>query len=217
MQNENKSNKDRKTNNNRIIHNQEHFQKGRYVANRSSNHFSNDQKRNKSESHFAKNGNQGQNRRSGKGNRDSFLRNNNYGFPRVENEPKEERTPSPILNVTVDDHPRAMVLPFDQKALDDIKPRKYTSGYEIHKINIQLARWLTYDDYLKKLSNATGLEFMDKNFLKVEGDYLLKLKDFAESRLKENGLDRSLLSFYKYMAYFSKYAIENKTAVFFDL
>ncbi len=217
MQNENKFYKDRKTNNNRNGHNHEHFQKGRYIVSGSSNHFSNDQKRNKSESHFPKNGNQSQNRRSGNRNRDSFLRNNNYGFPRVENEPKEERTPSPVLNVAIDDHPRAMVLPFDQKALDDIKPRKYTSGYEIHKINIQLARWLTYDDYLKKLSAATGLEFMDKNFLKVEGSYLQKLKDFAKSRLKENDLDRSLLSFYKYMAYFSEYALENKTAVIFDL
>ncbi len=152
--------------------------------------------------------------RNGNG-RTSFLRNNNYGFPRVENEPREER--APITSTPVDDHPRAMVLPFDQKAVEEVKPRKYTSGFEIHKISLNLARWLVSDDYLRKLSEATGVAFSDKAFIKLEGETLTKLKDYSDSRQKEPGLEKTLRAFYKYMSYFASYAIENKTAVVFDL
>ncbi|GEM_PF-4007997 len=194
MQNDNKrpNSQSHSKNNNR----KNNFQKGRYQTSRNDNRSLNNQdNRNK--------------------NRNSFQRNNNYGFPRIENEPKEERTP--VLNVPVDDHPRAMVLPFDQKAVDDVKPRKYTSGFEIFKIPMALARWLTADDYLSKLSSATGITFADKSFLKIEGEFLPKLKAYSDSRLQNPNLEKAIRPFYKYLSYFANYAIENKTAVVFDL
>ncbi len=190
--NKNTNNKNYTKNNNR----KNNFQKGRYQANRSDNRSLERKDR-------------------GNNNRNSFQRNNNYGFPRIENEPREEKTP--VLTVPVDDHPRAMVLPFDQKAVEDVKPRKYTSGFEIFKIPMALARWLTADDYLTKLSSATGITFLDKSFLKIEGDALSKLKAFSDSRLQEPNLEKAIRPFYKYLSYFASYAIENKTAVVFDL
>lgn len=183
--------------------------RGRYVADRKNYGRQNnrDKDRNNKRSKDQRN-----NQNNG---RNSFQRNNNYGFPRVENEPKEER--APVLSVPVDDHPRAMVLPFDQKAVDDVRPRKYTSGFEIFKISMTLARWLTADDYLNKLSDATGLTFMDKVFLKVDGEALTKLKSYSDSRLADASLEKAIRPFYKYMFYFASYAIENKTAVVFDL
>lgn len=183
--------------------------RGRYVADRKNYGRQNnrDKDRNNKRSKDQRN-----NQNNG---RNSFQRNNNYGFPRVENEPKEER--APVLSVPVDDHPRAMVLPFDQKAVDDVRPRKYTSGFEIFKISMTLARWLTADDYLNKLSDATGLTFMDKVFLKVDGEALTKLKTYSDSRLADTSLEKAIRPFYKYMSYFATYAIENKTAVVFDL
>lgn len=159
---------------------------------------------------------QNNNRQQNNGrNRNERIRSNNYGFPRIENEPREERAPS--LNIPVDDHPRAMVLPFDKKAVEDVRPRKYTSGYEIYKINLNLARWLTHDDYLNKISEATGVSFLDKGFYKLEGETVNKLKAYSDSRLAEPKLDKPLRQFYKYMSYYCSYAIENNTAVVFDL
>ncbi len=183
--------------------------RGRYVADRKNYGHQN---RDKDRNNNRRNKDQRNNQNNG---RNSFQRNNNYGFPRVENEPKEER--APVLSVPVDDHPRAMVLPFDQKAVEDVRPRKYTSGFEIFKIPMTLARWLTADDYLNKLSDATGLTFMDKVFLKVDGDTLAKLKAYSDSRLADASLEKAIRPFYKYMSYFATYAIENKTAVVFDL
>lgn len=143
------------------------------------------------------------------------FKSNNYGFPRIDNEMREEKIPS--LTVPVDDHPRAMVLPFDQKAVSEVKPRKYTSGFEIFKIPMALARWLVADDYLNKLSSATGVTFSDKSFIKIEGDKLALLKAYSDSRLNDENLEKAIRPFYRYLSYFARYALENKTAVVFDL
>ena len=179
-----------------------------HYHNRKNNHSFNNHNENSSND-FKKQRNPSNNEPKGS------LKSNYYGFPNIENEIKEEKTPK--LNVNVDDHPRAMVLAFDKRAVDEIKPRKYTSGYEIFKINISLARYLTEDDYLNKLSNATGLVFTDKAFIKIEGDNLLKLKEYSDSRLKTLGNDKPISTFYKYLSYFANYAINNNTAVIFDL
>lgn len=117
----------------------------------------------------------------------------------------------------VDDHPRAMVLPFDSKALEDAHPRKYQSGYEIFKIPMQSARLLFSEDFLTKINTASGLSLADKSFTKVTGEALPKLKSYAEMRLQERNLDKNVHNFYRYLAYFSKYAIENNTGVIFDI
>lgn len=208
MQNENKTNDNaqKKQGNRNFSHsrfssrNKNNFQKGNGDKGKQNGARSNNNGR--------PNGNRDQ-RRS------SFQRNNNYGFPRIENEPREDRGPS--VAVAVDDHPRAMVLPFDQKAIEDAKPRKYTSGVEIFRININLARWLTLDNYLDELSKATEVTFADRSFITLKGESLPKLKAFAEGRLKSGNLEKALIPFYKHMAYFAKYAIENSTAVIFDL
>lgn len=208
MQNENKTN--------------DNVQKKQGNRNFSRSHFSNRNKNNfqkgngdKGKQSGARNNNGNGHQNGNQPRRSSFQRNNNYGFPRIENEPREDRGPS--IAVAVDDHPRAMVLPFDQKAIEDAKPRKYTSGVEIFRININLARWLTLDNYLDELNKATEVTFADRSFITLKGDSLPKLKAFAEGRLKSGNLEKALTPFYKHMAYFAKYAIENSTAVIFDL
>jgi hypothetical protein len=117
----------------------------------------------------------------------------------------------------VDDHPRAMVLPFDQKALEEAHPRKYQSGYEIFKIPMQSARLLFGEDFLGKINAATGLTLADKSFTPVTGEVLAKLKEYADKRLAERMMDKNVHAFYHYLVYFAKYAMENNTGVIFDL
>lgn len=218
----NDNNKDKRNNNSnsqdrRDRHNWGNKNRGNSKPSSDKNRQQAAQQKNRNDRHKEKQRHK-QNNGGNNNGRTSFQRNNNYGFPRIENEvrePREERAPS--LSVPVDDHPRAMVLPFDQKAVEDVKPRKYTSGFEIYKISMNLARWLTYDDYLNKLSAATGVPFADKAFIKLEGESIDKLKAYSDSRLSEAGLEKALRAFYKYMSYFASYAKENKTAVVFDL
>ncbi len=219
----NDNNKDKKNNNGnsqdrRDRHNWGNKNRGNNKPSSDKNRQQAAQQKNRNDRHKEKQRHKQNNGGNNNGGRTSFQRNNNYGFPRIENEPREPREErAPSLSVPVDDHPRAMVLPFDQKAVEDVKPRKYTSGFEIYKISMNLARWLTYDDYLNKLSAATGVPFADKAFIKLEGESIDKLKAYSDSRLSEAGLEKALRAFYKYMSYFASYAKENKTAVVFDL
>lgn len=121
-------------------------------------------------------------------------------------------------NVMVDDHPRAMVLPFDKTALESAHPRKYTSGFEIYKIPMALARELYGETWLDKINAATSLNLMDRSFVTVsEVETLDKLFSFANSRLGDPRLGKDLRPFYKHMAYFARYAKENGTGIIFDL
>ncbi len=142
---------------------------------------------------------------------------------RKNNNHKEERhrfEPKPIIlptTFTIDDHPRAMVLCFDRKAVEDIKPRKYSSGYEIFRMPLQLSRYLYAEDFLIEAKKLTSLGFMDKQFIILEGRDGDKLLAYAKEGEKDNSKDKSVRQFYHYLAYFLTYAKENDTAVVFDL
>ncbi len=145
-------------------------------------------------------------------------RNNNKNNNRKEEHHRPE--PRPVVLPTtfvIDDHPRAMVLCFDRKAVEDIKPKKYTSGYEIYRMPLQLSRYLYAEEFLIKAKELTGLEFMDKNFIILEGSNGDKLLEYAKLGEKDNMKDKSVKQFYHYLAYFISYAKENNTAVAFDL
>lgn len=135
---------------------------------------------------------------------------------------REERhnEPRPVVlptTFTIDDHSRAMVLCFDRKAVEDVKPKKYTSGYEIFRMPLLLSKYLYAEEFLIKAKLLTDLEFVDKAFVIVEGDKLTKLLPLANDGENDTSKDKSVRQFYHYLAYFLKYAIENKTAVVFDL
>ena len=139
--------------------------------------------------------------------------------PRQERPRQERRAePRPLMPVTfqIDDHPRAMILCFDQKAVEDIKPRKYTSGYEIFRVPMALARLLYAEEFLIKAKQLTELEFVDKSFVMVAKENLDKLLPFALESEKDLSKDKSVRQFYHYLAYFLQYAKENNTAVAFD-
>ena len=125
--------------------------------------------------------------------------------------------PAPMpITYQIDDHPRAMVLCFDRKAVEDIKPRKYTSGFEIFRVPMALARLLYAEEFLIEAKKATELPFMDKSFVLVEGENIDKLVDLAKKGEKDLLRDKSVRQFYHYMAYFLEYAKTNNTAVAFD-
>lgn len=120
--------------------------------------------------------------------------------------------------IQIDDHPRAMVLPFDKAALESAHPRKYTSGFEIYKIPMALARQLYGENWLDKLNALAPLNLMDRSFSTItEADVLDKIFSFANSRLGDPRLGKDLRPFYKHMAYFARYAKENGTGIIFDL
>lgn len=151
-------------------------------------------------------------------------RNNNNqkrGDGNRQNRERRERRPEPVaapmpVTYQIDDHPRAMVLCFDRKAVEDIKPRKYTSGYEIFRVPMALARLLYAEEFLIECKKATELPFMDKSFVLVEGENLDKLVDLAKTGEKDLLRDKTVRQFYHYMSYFLGYAKENNTAVAFD-
>jgi hypothetical protein len=116
----------------------------------------------------------------------------------------------------VDDHPREMALAFDKKALDEMHPGKFTSGYEIFRIPLQTYRYLTADHFVEDFSAETGLALADKTFLVITGDDIDKAYAFAVKRSNEQGLAQDLRVFYKYLAYYCKYAKENGTGFAFD-
>ena len=150
-------------------------------------------------------------------------KNDNHKNNNNNNAHKEERRrpePRPVVLPTtfvIDDHPRAMVLCFDRKAVEDIKPKKYTSGYEIFRMPLQLSRYLYAEEFLIKAKELTEKEFMDKSFIILEGKDGDKLLEYAKASEKDNSKDKSVKQFYHYLAYFLTYAKENDTAVVFDL
>ncbi len=138
----------------------------------------------------------------------------------VRREEKKFSEPRPVILPTtfvIDDHPRAMVLCFDRKAVEDIKPKKYSSGYEIFRMPLQLSRYLYAEEFLIKAKELTNLNFMDKEFVILEGKDGDNLLAFALEGEKDNSKDKSIRQFYHYLAYFLTYAKENGTAVVFDL
>ncbi len=110
-----------------------------------------------------------------------------------------------------------MVLCFDRKAVEDVKPKKYSSGYEIFRMPLQLSRYLYAEEFLIKAKELTNLNFMDKEFVILEGKDGDNLLTFALEGEKDNSKDKSVRQFYHYLAYFLTYAKENGTAVVFDL
>lgn len=145
---------------------------------------------------------------------------NNQNKKNLRREERKFNEPRPVILPTtfvIDDHPRAMVLCFDRKAVEDIKPKKYSSGYEIFRMPLQLSRYLYAEEFLIKAKELTELNFMDKEFIILEGKDGDKLLEFAKEGEKDNSKDKSVRQFYHYLAYFITYAKENGTAVAFDL
>jgi hypothetical protein len=125
----------------------------------------------------------------------------------------ETKSQNPIQ---FDDHPREMVLAFDKKALEDAKPRKFNSGFEIFKVSSQLYRILVGDGFFTEANKVVSPNINDRFFNVVDPKNAALLSKLATERVNRGGLDNNLRQFYKYLIYFCSYSIENDTGFIFD-